>query len=91
MNNRRSAFIKSTSVRPGDKILTQINPFVWNSEGTDGDYAKGKLVIDVIGVRWEGRMSMRVDGSVWRTNDEGENERQSISITLFDTDKVTRL
>lgn len=88
--------IKATTVRPGDKILTGNSIAVMvNDEGKVlTEYLPdGKYVVDVVGVKWEGRNTLRIDGSIWAADPEhkGDVMRLSVFLYLLEIDKVDRL
>lgn len=89
--------IKATTVRPGDTLLTSASQGILVDPKEDSGLTEyiedGRYVIDVVGVRWEGRNTLRIDGAIWTGDPEhkGETIRKSVFLYLLENEKVDRL
>lgn len=88
--------IKATTVRPDDTLLVDQSISVMvNDEGKVlTEYLPGgKYVVDVVGVKWEGRNTLRIDGAIWTGDPDNPREtiRMSVFLYLLDFEKVDRL
>lgn len=88
--------IKATTIRPGDTLLTEAQQgicFEPEGGGLTQYLEFGKYVFDVVGVRWEGRNTLHVDGAIWIADPDqpGVNIRKTVFLYLLEYEKVDRL